>query len=163
MALKPVGRGNRTYVNFKDCVEGQILAEGNYMGTIDGKYGPQHLVRKADGDEVVVNNSGHLDYLIKTNIEKGDFIQIRYDGKTELTKGKYAGKLSHQFIVLKDDSASSSTAGAEIVNMEPTPNKAAKNTQAQQVKSAAQELLDSDDDSEEDLDDADAIIAKYRA
>lgn len=163
MALKPVTGGERSYVKYKECVEGQVLAEGTYMGQIDGKFGPQHLVRKSEGGEVVLNSSGHLNYLLESHVQKGDYIQVKYAGTAILEKGRFEGKESHQFVVLKDDSKESSVREAEVVNMRPAENASANQEAAEKAKSAAQALLDSEDESDEDLEDAAAILAKYRS
>ena len=36
-------------------------------------------------------------------INAGDFVQIKYQGKKEISKGKLAGRMAHSFEVLRDE------------------------------------------------------------
>jgi hypothetical protein len=160
MAFESVTGGPRKFVKYKDCVEGQILAEGIYRGMIDGKYGPQHLIRQTNGQEVVLNSSGHLDYLVETHVPKGSMVRVIYSGKQVLEKGRYAGKESHQFDVQLDRSASMPTP-EELHNMDVEASPEALTPKTSVQKSL---VLDMVDDDEEDEDgDAESILARYRS
>jgi hypothetical protein len=101
MGFKEVG-GARTYLKYKDCVKGQVLVEGRYVRSFEGKYGIQYEYIQDDGEVIVLNKAGQLDY--KMDFIKPDaIVKITYDGHIILDKGTYKGSKSHQFTVLCDD------------------------------------------------------------
>lgn len=94
----------RVYTKYKECNEGDVLAEGVYQRVIEGRYGIQHEFRHPDEDKVrVLNSSGHLNYLLNTYAEFGDYCRITYEGSKILVKGPMKGKDSHQFSLEIDD------------------------------------------------------------
>ena len=102
MGYREVG-GQKTYYKFKECEKGQTLVEGVFRREFDGKFGKQYEYQNDDGRIVVLNAAGNLRY--KMDFIKPDTkVKIVYDGEIKLDKGKMAGKMCHQFIVLTDDS-----------------------------------------------------------
>lgn len=94
----------RKYFKYAECQKGQKLVdEGVYLGTEEGKFGIQHIFRQKDGETVVLNKSGHLDYLLAENATKGTKCNVIYDGKIVLTKGPFKGKEANNFELEVDD------------------------------------------------------------
>jgi hypothetical protein len=73
---------------------GDIMVEGTFKRTFKGKFGLNHEFL-VNGDKVVVNGFGHLNYKMQ-DIAEGSICRIIYLGKEKLTKGAYAGRESHQ-------------------------------------------------------------------
>src|SRR6185436_18328781 len=99
MAFQKVGNGKFKFLKYAECKEGEILAEGTYLGTRQGQYGIQHQVRDEKGDITVLNSAGHLNHLLENHASNGDYIQVTYVGVETLEKGKYKGKEVHKFDV----------------------------------------------------------------
>lgn len=79
-----------------------VVAEGNYEGSIPNKFNEtqlDHKVRATNGDLYIINGSGGLTAQFK-RVELGMLVQVQYNGKKKLTKGKLAGKMVHDFTVL---------------------------------------------------------------
>lgn len=104
MAFKKVG-GGRKYFKYAECQAGQVLvAKGKYLGAEQGKFGIQHVFQDLNGDgEIVLNSSGHLNYLLDKYAVIGTICMVEYTGKVELEKGKFAGKECHNFELYTDD------------------------------------------------------------
>lgn len=66
------------------------------------------LARKLQEDNLVIglNSNGMLDAAME-NVSEGDMIQVMYNGKSEIEKGKYAGKEAHvvQVDLVEEDGA----------------------------------------------------------
>jgi len=104
MAFQEVA-GQKKYIKYNECKKGDVLVEGKYLRDIQGKFGVQYEFLSESGDVVVLNKAGQLDYKMEF-IRQGDVLKIIYDGSIILEKGAYAGKPSHQFILLRDDDLS---------------------------------------------------------
>lgn len=102
-----VGQGNIKFVKYAESKPGQVLAEGTYLTTKEGTYGPQHHFRTDLGDTVVLNSSGILNKRLADHVSRGDQVRITYNGKTTLAAGKFKGKEAHDFIVEVDSTRSS--------------------------------------------------------
>ena len=112
-ALKSVSgqlQGELRFVNAKKLADAGttgVVAEGTYEGRQDEqtKFGPKSnvKVRAANGDLLIVNDTGNLDYRMSQAVAQGlsigDAIQISYLGKTPMKRGPYAGTMSHSFDV----------------------------------------------------------------
>lgn len=105
MAFRKVGGGERNYVKYSECSEGDVLAEGIFRGTEAGRYGDQHLFELEDGNTTVLNSAGQLNFLIDKHLVPGMLCRVTYAGKVTIAKGPMAGKESHQFELEVDDSA----------------------------------------------------------
>jgi len=108
----------RTYFKYPECKKGDILVNaGIFIKTEDGKFGPQHIFReKVSGKEVCLNSSGHLNYQLEEHVTPGDLCNVIYDGKVLLTKGTFAGKEAHNFIVEVDPAAKTVVPKADTVS-----------------------------------------------
>ncbi len=88
--------------------EGDILAEGTFIGSFKNKFNedkPHIMLRLEDQSRVVVNTAGHLHYMFygdDSQVGKGDYVRITYQGYELLEKGKMAGKHAHRFEVAID-------------------------------------------------------------
>ena len=81
--------------------EGVVL-EGTYLESIPNPLNNEKLDFKfetEDGSIKVVNGAGNLGYKMKY-ISAGDYVQVTYRGKQEITKGSFKGKEAHNFEVL---------------------------------------------------------------
>ena len=54
------------------------------------------------GNIIILNGAGNLGYQMGF-INAGDFVQIKYQGKKEISKCKLAGRMAHSFEVLRDE------------------------------------------------------------
>lgn len=88
----------RKYYKYSETEAGTVLATGIYKGPVEGTYGTQHIIREADGTEVVLNKAGHLDFLL-AKAGKGTTVQVVYLGEGIVTKGKFKNKKVHNFDV----------------------------------------------------------------
>jgi len=102
MGFKEVG-GVKTYIKWTDCKKGQVVIDGaKYIRSFEGKYGVQYEFITNEGEIIVINKAGQLDYKMDF-IRPGAKVHITFEGKIRLEKGTYAGKDSNQFTVLSDD------------------------------------------------------------
>lgn len=49
---------------------------------------------KLIGKQIGLNSNGQLDKAME-KVEEGQYVQVTYNGKSEIEKGKYAGKEAH--------------------------------------------------------------------
>ncbi len=105
MAFKSVGggKGEKKYLKYNECEDGQVLCVGTFLGTSEGRYGPQHEFRLEDGTVQVLNSAGHLNYQIDNFVSPQDVVRVVYLGKEMLTSGAMKGKSAHKFDVQADD------------------------------------------------------------
>ena len=94
--------GKRTYPKFKECEEGDVLVDGVFRRSVDGKYGEQFEFENHDGEVVVLNGAGQLKYKMDF-VKVGDNVKIIYEGEQILETGAMRGRPAHQFkVFLKD-------------------------------------------------------------
>ena len=62
------------------------------------KDGAEYVKEVAEGDTLVVNGAGNLNYLM-TKLSPGELCQISYLGKNEIASGKRKGTMAHTFEV----------------------------------------------------------------
>lgn len=89
----------------EDGVTG-VVAQGTYEGSMPNKFNPESLdykIRSENGDLIIINGTGGLRQQL-AKVAVGTLVQIQYNGKTKIAKGKMAGKLAHSFVVLTADS-----------------------------------------------------------
>lgn len=85
----------------EEGVTGPIL-EATFVESVPSNMDENKLdykFEKDDGGIVVVNCAGNLKYKMKF-INPGDYCQVQYLGKQEITKGVHKGKMAHNFEVL---------------------------------------------------------------
>ena len=107
MAFKEIAGGETRYPKYAECDDGDLIVEGTFKGTSEGKFGVQYMFTDKEGP-VVLGKAGHLDYLM-SQVDEGSLVQVVYGGSEVMTKGAYAGKSAHRFKVLVDDEASGGT------------------------------------------------------
>lgn len=93
--------GSKTYIKYKDCEAGDVLVEGKFRRDFQGRFGIQYEFEKDNGDIVVLNSAGHLNYKMDF-ISEGMKVKIIYDGVSILENGPMKGKSAHQFKVFRD-------------------------------------------------------------
>lgn len=151
MGFKKVSNSVR-YVKYKECEEGQVIAEGVYLGTRQGQYGIQHSIKEADGI-VVLNSSGQLNYLLKTHAPKGTPVRVTYAGMQTLETGRFKDKEAHNFELEVDEENKVEVDDSEEEEAAPAPKPAAKAGLGSKASKAKVTAPAEDDD--EDLDEVD--------
>jgi hypothetical protein len=82
-----------------------IILEGTFVESLPNQFDDKKSDYKftdEKGNIIVLNGAGNLGYKMKM-VNSGDFVQITYNGKKEITKGKMKGVKAHQFEVLRDE------------------------------------------------------------
>lgn len=74
-----------------------------YQGPEEGKFGIQHVFRQDNGEIVVLNSAGHLNWLLENHAPTGSLCNVSYAEKILLTKGAFKGKDAHNFELEVDD------------------------------------------------------------
>lgn len=94
--------GQKVYLKYSECEEGQVLCEGIYKRQgIDKTYGkPYWEVQDEEKGLVHLNHAGQLEIKFE-ELKVGDQIQVTFMGKQRIEKGPYAGKDANQFKVLR--------------------------------------------------------------
>jgi hypothetical protein len=107
---------NRRYVKYTQCKKGDVLVKnGTYVKSEENKMygGLNHLFREEeDGVITVLNKSGKLDWLIQTHLQPGSKCRITYQGKSVVSKGKFAGRDANDFSLEVDEGAFDSAVAA---------------------------------------------------
>ena len=102
---KPVSEGEVSFIRpskLTDDDANSVLLEGIFVESFPNHYDETKLdykFEKEDGSVAILNGAGNLGYRMKA-VNVGDYVQITYFGKQEITKGKMKGRLSHNFEVL---------------------------------------------------------------
>lgn len=112
MEYKEVGGSKATYVKPNAMKIGQSV-EGIYAGSYTDQYEKQNFrLTQSDGTTTIINGTALLASKF-ADIAEGTPVKVVYEGKSKLTKGKYAGKEAHAFKVLvaQTGSKSAKTAG----------------------------------------------------
>jgi len=114
--------GPITYLSWKDYEKNDLVVKGTFVGTTPNQFNehkPHYLVTP-EGQEgrVCLNTTGHLAWAMD-QVAVGDYVEVYYMGQEKLEKGKFAGKLCHQFQVKHEASGNGSLAEA-AKNVEPT-------------------------------------------
>ena len=82
-----------------------VILEGTFVESIPNQFDNEKLDYKftdEKGGMIVINGAGNLGFKMK-NINAGDYVQISYNGKKEISKGKMKGIKAHNFEVLRDE------------------------------------------------------------
>lgn len=135
MAFKKVG-GARRFIKYSECKPGQVLVDGKFIRTEEGRFGLNHIFQEGDG-ELVLNSSGHLNWLLETYGFEGAVCRVTYQGKEKLTKGNMKGKEAHRFELEIDDDYPQPMGGAA-----PTAQANAKKAEPEYVASDFEDDLE---------------------
>lgn len=82
-----------------------IILEGTFVESLPNQFDDKKSDYKftdEKGNITVLNGAGNLGFMMKS-INAGDFVQISYKGKREITNGKMKGVMAHNFEVLRDE------------------------------------------------------------
>ncbi len=93
---------------------GDVIVEGTFMRTFQGKFGLQHEFMVGN-EKKVLNGFGSINYKLQ-DIEPKTTCRVVYNGKQKLTKGKMAGKDFHDCKLLV---ASTQVAMKEVLESSP--------------------------------------------
>lgn len=81
-----------------------VILEGTYVESSPNTYDENKLDFKFSDDKgnmTVINAGGNLGFQMDS-IDVGDYVQVSYNGKKEIVKGKYEGRMAHDFKILVD-------------------------------------------------------------
>lgn len=104
---KKLSGGRSIFRKWNEWEEGDYII-GKYVGMKEDNYDkPNWMVQveeavfadeeeaaKLVGKQIGLNSNGQLDKAME-KVEEGQFVQVTYNGKSEIEKGKYAGKEAH--------------------------------------------------------------------
>lgn len=78
-----------------------VILEGAYIGPVANNLEPSKSDYKfeTDSEIIILNGSGSLTYRMK-DVTPGSLVQVVYNGKQKIKKGKMAGRDAHSFDVL---------------------------------------------------------------
>ena len=82
-----------------------VILEGTFVESLPNQFNSEksdYTFTDDKGNITVINGAGNLGFMMKS-INAGDFVQISYKGKKEITKGKMKGIQAHQFEVQRDE------------------------------------------------------------
>lgn len=117
MALKTAGvagSGKSTFIRLRPLKETEVTTckelklgeriSGVLKNTfVSEKFGKNNFVlSQQDGTEVIITDAGNLGSRM-TEVPMGAYVEIEYNGKSKMTKGKWAGTPAHNFTVQYDD------------------------------------------------------------
>ena len=108
MAFKKL-QTNKKFIKLSEQTKGDVLAEGTYLGAVENKFGGTNHEFKTESGVVSIS-AGSLNYIMESNVNEGDKVQVEYDGQITLEKGNFKGKPCHQFNVYLDDEYTSNSA-----------------------------------------------------
>jgi hypothetical protein len=93
---------NNSFVSLKNAKAGDSW-EGWYTGKQESQMGESiHLKSKIPGQpKIVFPLTGMLRVILERDFKLYDYIKLIYKGQVKLEKGKWAGKMSHDFDVKK--------------------------------------------------------------
>ena len=110
--FKPVDAGSSlgsiTFIRPSQLAEENrtgVVVEGTYVESIPNQFDDKKSDYKftdEKGSMIIINGAGNLGFKMK-NINAGDYVQISYNGKKEIAKGKMKGTMAHNFEVLRDE------------------------------------------------------------
>lgn len=104
------------YTKYADFNEGDVLIEGTYSHSSEGKFGIQHYFENLEGNTVCLNKSGMLDKFVENSLWEGRAVKIVYGGKKPIEKGAYAGKEAQTFEFFVDKTEKRNSANLSSVN-----------------------------------------------
>ena len=88
----------------EENVEG-VIVEGTYVEALPNAFDSaksDYKFTDDKGNTIILNGAGNLGYQMGF-INAGDFVQISYNGKKRIEKGKMEGRMAHNFAVLRDE------------------------------------------------------------
>jgi len=95
--VSPIETGNIEFIRPSKLEKPGILLEATFVESLPNAFDNNKLDYKFSAD----NGAGNLGYQME-RVNAGDFVQISYEGKTKIEKGKMEGRMAHNFKVLVD-------------------------------------------------------------
>lgn len=114
MSLQKVERP--LYTKYADQNEGDVLVDGTYLNSREGKFGIQHYFENEEGQTICLNKAGMLDKFVENSLWEGRRVKIVYGGKKPIEKGQYAGKEAQTFEFFVDPKDKKSAPSLQNVN-----------------------------------------------
>ena len=96
---------NIKFIRPSKLEEPGVIVEATYVEALPNAFDEKKSDYKftdEKGNVIILNGAGNLGYQMGF-INAGDFVQITYQGKKEISKGKLAGRMAHSFEVLRDE------------------------------------------------------------
>ena len=96
---------NIKFIRPSKLEEPGVIVEATYVESLPNAFDENKSDYKftdEKGNIIILNGAGNLGYQMGF-INAGDFVQIKYQGKKEISKGKLAGRMAHSFEVLRDE------------------------------------------------------------
>ena len=81
-----------------------VIIEGKFLESMPNPFDNEKLDFKFINNEnktVILNGGGNLSYQMDS-IEPGSMVQVSYNGKKPINKGKFKGRDAHDFLVLEE-------------------------------------------------------------
>ena len=104
------------YTKYADFNEGDVLVEGTYSHSAEGKFGIQHYFDNMEGRTVCLNKAGMLDKFVDSSLWSGRAVKVVYGGKQPIEKGQYAGKEAQTFKFFVDKAETRNTSNLSSAN-----------------------------------------------
>ncbi len=105
--VSPIEAGNIEFIRPSKLEKPGILLEATFVESLPNSFDNNKSDYKFSGDKgktIILNGAGNLGYQME-KVNAGDFVQISYEGRVKIEKGKMEGKLAHNFKVLVDKPA----------------------------------------------------------
>jgi hypothetical protein len=85
-----------------------VIIEGRFLESMPNPFDNEKLDFKfvsSDNKTIILNGGGNLNYQMN-GIEPGAMVQVSYNGKKPMNKGKFKGRDAHDFVVLEEETES---------------------------------------------------------
>ena len=102
--VSPKETRNNEFIRPSKLEKPGILLEATFVESLPNAFDNNKLDYKFSADKgktIILNGAGNLGYQME-RVNAGDFVQISYEGKSKIEKGKMEGRMAHNFKVLVD-------------------------------------------------------------
>ncbi len=102
--VSPIETGNIEFIRPSKLEKPGILLEATFVESLPNAFDNNKLDYKFSADKgktIILNGAGNLGYQME-RVNAGDFVQISYEGKNKIEKGKMEGRMAHSFKVRID-------------------------------------------------------------
>ena len=95
--VSPIETGNIEFIRPSKLEKPGVLLEATFVEALPNAFDNGKL----DYKFIILNGAGNLGYQME-RVNAGDFVQISYEGKNKIEKGKMEGRMAHSFKVRID-------------------------------------------------------------
>ena len=102
--VSPIETGNIEFIRPSKLEKPGVLLEATFVEALPNAFDNGKLDYKFSADKgktIILNGAGNLGYQME-RVNAGDFVQISYEGKSKIEKGKMEGRMAHSFKVRID-------------------------------------------------------------